>query len=82
MSGGSEFSDVATEVERRGVRMRGLAVRVADAGRSMALASEVVTGAAVDLAGVVDSVAGAAVILNAALVAGGSGCSKPATSSW
>jgi hypothetical protein len=80
MSAGSEFSDVATEVERRGVRMRGLAARDEDAvGRSMALVSEVVTGAAVDLGG---AVAGAAVILNAALVAGGNGCSKPETSSW
>jgi hypothetical protein len=76
MKDGSGFSDVATEVERTGVRMRGLAVRDEDAeDRSMASAVAV----AVDLAG---AVAGAAVILNAALVAGGSGCSKLAISSW
>jgi hypothetical protein len=82
MNAGSGSSDVASEVDLRGARLRGLAARDADAeGRSRALA-DMGTDMGTDAAGGVDSAGGVAVISNAASVVGGSGCSKPAISSW
>jgi len=79
MNVGSGSSDVAREVNRRDANMRGLVAKDVDAeDRSMGLAVAVAAG----LAAGEDLAARAAKDLSAALVAGGSGCSRPAISSW
>jgi hypothetical protein len=80
MNVGSGFSDAARGAERMVASMGGLDVR----GESMAGESTDLAGlVAEDLADVEDLAVVAARVLNAASgAAGGSGCSKPAISSW
>jgi hypothetical protein len=79
MNVGSGFSDAAREVDLTVANTGGLAARgVSTAGVSTDLAVAV----AADLADVEDLADRAAKVLSAALVAGASGCSRPAISSW